>query len=519
MSGGFRNPVLPGCHPDPSICRVGADFYLITSTFEWFPGLPVHHSRDLVHWRPIGHVIDRPDQLDLTGIRPSGGLYAPTIRHHDGRFHVVCTLVDGPAASGHFLVSATHPAGPWSNPVWLADAEGFDPSLFVDNDGTMWFCAARQTDPVRAPGRTEIHLRRLDLAGGRLVGPEHVLWRGAFVDATWTEAPHLYLVDGRYHLVTAEGGTERHHAVMVARAEHVTGPYVGSPDNPVLTHRHLGRDHPVVGTGHADLVALADDTWWAVLLAMRPHDGGHNLGRETFLVPVSWQDGWPVFAPGAGVVSLDEPRAPDLPAHPWPAVPERDDFDGPGLDLAWNVLRTSGDTWWSLTERPGHLRLRARAETVADRAQPSFLARRQQHLRFRAATELDFTPRTSTDCAGLVLLQNDEHHLRLVVTADGTGRRLLAIRRQAGVDEELAAIPLAEGPLRLGVVADGQDYALRHAGPDGGWRTLVVADGHVLSTEVAGGFTGAYMGPYASGNGLASDAVADFAWFDYRGTG
>jgi alpha-N-arabinofuranosidase len=514
MAGGFRNPVLPGFFPDPSICRVGDDFYLVNSTFEWFPGLPVHHSRDLVHWRQIGHVINRPGQLDLDGIRPSGGLYAPTIRHHDGRFHVVCTLVDGPSRSGHFLVTATDPAGPWSDPVWLGDAAGFDPSLFFDTDGTAWFCACREPDPVHAPGRTEIYLRELDLPGGRLIGPEHVLWQGAFADATWSEGPHIYRMGGRYHLLTAEGGTARHHAVVVARADLVTGPYVGSPDNPVLTHRHLGRDHPVIGTGHADLVRLADDRWWAALLAMRPYGGGHNLGRETFLAPVSWQDGWPVFAPGAGMVSLDEPVAPDLPAHPWPAVPERDDFDGPGLDLAWTMLRTPRSTWWSLTERPGHLRLRVRPETVADRAQPSFLGRRQQHARFSAATELDFTPRSPRDCAGLVLIQNDDHHLRLVVT----GGRLTAIRRQGGVDTELATTALPAGPVRLGVVVDGQDYALRLAGPGEDWRTLVVAVGTVLSSEVAGGFTGAFIGPYASSDGLPSDAVADFAWFDHRGT-
>jgi alpha-N-arabinofuranosidase len=195
-------------------------------------------------------------------------------------------------------------------------------------------------------------------------------------------------------------------------------------------------------------------------------------------------------------------------------VPERDDFDGPGLDLAWTMLRTPRSTWWSLTERPGHLRLRVRPETVADRAQPSFLGRRQQHARFSAATELDFTPRSPRDCAGLVLIQNDDHHLRLVVT----GGRLTAIRRQGGVDTELATTALPAGPVRLGVVVDGQDYALRLAGPGEDWRTLVVADGTVLSSEVAGGFTGAFIGPYASSDGLPSDAVADFAWFDHRGT-
>jgi alpha-N-arabinofuranosidase len=512
---GFRNPVLPGCYPDPSVCRVGDDFYLVNSTFEWFPGLPVHHSRDLVHWRLIGHVLDRPEQLDLDGIRPSGGLFAPTIRHHGGRFYVVCTLVDGPTRSGHFVVHAESPDGPWSAPVWL-DGAGFDPSLLFDDDGTVWFCACREADPLGAPGRTEVYLRRTDLAEGRPTGPEHVLWRGALADAVWAEGPHVYRVDGRYYLVAAEGGTARHHAVVVARSDHVTGPYVGSPDNPVLTHRQLGRAHPVAAVGHADLVDTPAGEWWAVLLAYRLSGGDlHNLGRETFLVPVTWEDGWPVWAPGTGQVLLDQPVSPALPECRWPDEPVRDDFDRPALGPVWQVLRTPRECWWSLTERPGHLRLRLRPESVADLAQPSLVARRQQHLDCWAATELDFTSASEHECAGLVVLQNNDFHLRLVVHG-GQRRELRAVRRSAGTDALLGSAALPDGPVRLGVLAVGQDYDLRYTDVDGTWRTLATADGSVLSSEVAGGFTGAFLGPYASANGRASTSVADFDWFDYH---
>ena len=248
----FRNPILPGSHPDPSVCRVGPDYYLVTSTFEWFPGLPVFHSRDLVHWRPLGHVLDRPDQLPLDGVRPSGGLYAPTIRHSGRTFYVVCTLVDGTGAEGNFVVTATDPAGPWSAPHWLGETGSFDPSLFFDADGRAWFHAARPTD---SDGHTEIWLREFDPAGPTLTGPEHVLWDGALKGTVWVEAPHLYRIGDFYHLVVAEGGTALDHAVTVARARRVTGPYEGNPRNPILTHRHLGVDHPILGTGHADLVA------------------------------------------------------------------------------------------------------------------------------------------------------------------------------------------------------------------------------------------------------------------------
>jgi xylan 1,4-beta-xylosidase len=322
MSAQLVNPVLAGFHPDPSICRVGEDYYLITSTFEYYPGLPVHHSRDLVHWRCIGHVLDRPDQLDLDGVRPSAGLYAPTIRHHDGVFYVICTLIGVETGAGrrggNFIVTATDPAGPWSDPHWLAEADGFDPSLFFDRDGTAWCTGSREYDPQGRPGRTEIWLSQIDLVAMTLTGPMRVLWRGSSADSRWAEAPHLYLVDGHYYLLIAEGGTEYHHSVAVARAEVVTGPYIAGQDNPVLTHRHLGHAHPIAAVGHADLVQTQHGQWWALVLGVRPYGGFfHNLGRETFLVPVIWEDGWPVFAPGTGRVE-ERGSAPSLTPSLWP---------------------------------------------------------------------------------------------------------------------------------------------------------------------------------------------------------
>lgn len=300
------NPILPGCYPDPSICRVGEDYYLVSSTFEYFPGLPIHRSRDLVSWEPIGHAIDRPDQLDFDGLWSSSGLFAPTIRYHDGLFWIICTLVDqrDGQRGGNFYVTATDPAGPWSDPVWI-DESGIDPSLFFDDDGRIWVHGTRLAVDPLWHDQTEVWIRELDPVAGRLVGDEHVVWHGALENAVWAEGPHLYRVDGTYYLLAAEAGTEFHHAISVARADAVTGPYVGHKGNPVLTHRHLGRGTDVVGVGHADLVQAVDGSWWAVLLAMRPYGGYHyNLGRETFLVPLVWEDGWPVFAPGVGRVPM-----------------------------------------------------------------------------------------------------------------------------------------------------------------------------------------------------------------------
>lgn len=491
----FRNPILPGSHPDPSVCRVGPDFYLVTSSFEWFPGLPVFHSRDLVHWRPLGHVLDRPEQLPLDGVRASGGLYAPTIRHHDGTYYVVCTLVDGTVKAGNFIVTATHPAGPWSAPHWLGEPESFDPSLLFDDDGRVWFHATR---PVDHAGHTEVWVRELDLATLTLVGREHVIWHGALRDATWAEGPHLYRIGDLYHLVAAEGGTALDHAVSAARSTDVTGPYEGNPRNPVLTHRHLGADHPIGSTGHADLIQTADGDWWAVLLAIRP---GLNLGRETFLTPVGWTDGWPVI-PG---VRATETR-PGLPEHRWPAEPACDTFDEPELRPHWNQLRTPRERFWDLT--PGRLRLRLRPETLTERVCPSLIARRQQHAHFAAYTALDFTPASRNECAGLVLLQNDAFQLRCEISL-GVAR---LIRRAEGTDELLADRPIAGGRIQIGVEAHDQAYRFRLDGAEFG----APADGRVLSHEPAGSFTGAYLGMYASSNGEPSTTTADFAYFEYR---
>ncbi|WP_434443176.1 glycoside hydrolase family 43 protein [Lentzea sp. E54] len=510
----FDNPVLPGSHPDPSVCRAGSDYYLVTSTFEYFPGLPIHHSRDLVHWRLLGHVLDRPSQLPLRGVRASGGLYAPTIRHHDGVFYVVCTLVDGTERSGNFVVTTTDPAGGWSEPRWLPEADGFDPSLFFDDTGRAWWTATRDA-PGGTPGQTEVWLREFDPVRLELVGDEHVLWTGTSPGSVWLEAPHLYKMDGRYVLLCAEGGTDFEHSVVVATADEVTGPYRGSPLNPVLTHRHLGRSHPIAAAGHADLVSTQHGQWFAVLLATRPYGGYYyNLGRETFLVPVSWEAGGPVFSPGTGRVEARY-DVPDLLAHPWPEAARTDDFDAPVLDPAWLFLRTPDEVFWSLTDRPGHLRLAVRPESITELVTPSAVVRPQRHQSFHVSCELEFEPAGPTEAAGLVLLQNNDHHVRLLL---GAGREVTLVRRTAGRDEELARTRLPDGVARLCFEAAGQEHRALVAAGAGEWRPLGEPfDGRMLSTQAAGGFTGVHIGLYASSEGVPSTSWADFGSFTYHG--
>ncbi len=515
MKNTFRNPILSGCYPDPSICRAGDDFYLVTSTFEYFPGLPIFHSRDLVHWRQIGHALTRESQLPLQEVHSSGGLYAPTIRYHNGTFTIINTLVGGKAQSGNFIVTATDPAGPWSEPFWLDGADGIDPSLFFDADGRTWYVGSRMALNSQFEGHTEVWLQELDLQAMRLIGEPLVLWEGALKGARWAEAPHIYKIGGYYYLLIAEGGTGQHHAVTVARSKNVAGPYEANPGNPILSHRHLGLDYPIVGTGHADLFDTPSGEWWAVLLGMRPYGGYYyNLGRETFLVPVRWEEDWPVFSPGTGKVEF-EYRVPNLPQQPWPQTPARDDFDADSLALQWNALRASPERFASLSERPGFLRLRLQPESLAENASPSFIGRRQQHIHFSAQTEFEFSPASSNECAGLAVTQSPDFHYLFVVTLQGEPVVQL-IKRTAGVEEILARVPISIPRIRLKVEAREQDYGFYYADKAGDWQALLEGvDGRILSTPVAGGFLGAYLGMYASSNGQASNNRADFDWFEY----
>ncbi|MEV4569095.1 glycoside hydrolase family 43 protein [Nonomuraea sp. NPDC049419] len=494
----FRNPVLPGCHPDPSICRVGADFYLVTSSFAYFPGLPVFHSRDLVRWRQLGHVVDRPGLLPLEGLDVSDGLWAPTIRHHEGRFYVVSTLAVERRGHLTFVATADDPAGPWSDPVPL-EAEGIDPSLFFDDDGRCWFTACRDAAGDVGPG--ELWMRELDLQRLKLVGPTHVLWHGA-VRGAWVEAPHLYKRDGTYHLIAAEGGTERNHSVTAARSETVTGPYVTDPRSPLLTHRHRDPGEPVHNVGHADLVDTPDGETWAVTLGVRPIDGTHTLGRETFLVPVTWTPAGPVFAPESGGVRLDE-RLPSIAA----ALPEdeppagREHFDGPVLGPEWNSLRGPVD---HLTG--GGLEIEAGPEPLSALGVPAFVGRRQQHVRFRARTSLTFAGARPGAEAGLAVFQNQDQHATLALI---DGEAVLTVR-ESGVPTRLAAAPVHGEEVVLEVEGDETGYTFR-AGSATTWATLGTVERAVLSTERAGGFVGVYLGLYASGGGRAR-----FGWFDYE---
>lgn len=511
----FENPILPGFYPDPSACRVGEDYYLVTSSFSYFPGVPIFHSKDLVNWEQIGHVLDRPSQLPLEGQAQSRGIFAPTIRYNDGVYYMITTNV---GQGGNFLVTATDPAGPWSDPYYL-DAPGIDPSLFFDDDGKVYYHGTRPApEGEKYSGNWEVWLQELDLNTMKLTGEPVGLWRGALRDVIWPEGPHIYKKDGLYYLMISEAGTGHHHAVSIARSESITGPYVGNPGNPILTHRHFGRDYPIVNVGHFDLVETQNGEWWGIGLASRIYGGYYrNLGRETFMLPVTWEDGWPIMSPGTGKLEMSYTK-PNLPESKPVNIPACEHFNGEELDFKWNILRSPEEEFYSLTERPGHLSLKLRPEKITELNTPSCVVRRQQHIDFAASTMMEFTPSNDNEVAGLVLMQSEKYNFSFVSKKKEDDTVLQLIKCTDGKEEILKELSVNSSTMYLKVEAYGQDFSFYYAETENNYKPLIEdVDGRILSTDVAGGFVGTQLGLYASSNGEQSDNKAHFDWFEYVG--
>lgn len=505
----FETLIIPGFHPDPSICRVDGDFYIVNSSFEFFPGVPIHHSKDLVNWRHLGYCLSRESQLPLHKAGPSGGIWAPTIRYHNGAFYMVTTNMGG---GGNFFVTTRDPAGPWSEPVWF-DPEGWDPSLFFDDDGTCYLTRNGKNEN----GEFGIIQYTIDLATGTATSDRRMISQGA--GGFGPEGPHMYKRDRWYYLTVAEGATHAGHFQSISRSRSPWGPFEQCPWNPVLTNRnHLLRR--IQATAHADMIDDQSGNWWAVFLGIRNFGGcvhmHHLLGRETFLVPVEWKDGWPIFNRDGTVTERAEGPLP--PAHAWPAEPPRDDFEGGELRDCWNFIRNPQEGHWSLTQRTGHLRLLGAPVDLDDRGEPAFIGRRQEHLYFDCSVQLDFNPSTEREVAGLTVFRAPRFHYDLLVTLRN-GKRCCIVRRAVeDIRVETAQCELPAGPVQLHI--SGNPWACFFAVTDAhSKRTdLGKAQTKLLTTEISGGFVGVYLGMYATGNGSASTAPADFDWCDYTGS-
>jgi xylan 1,4-beta-xylosidase len=530
-AGHIRNPVLPGFHPDPTIVRVGADYYLAASSFEWFPGVPVFHSTDLVTWRPAGHVLTRPELADLRGVPDSGGIWAPSLSYRDGQFWLVYSIVRGTAATAapykdvdNFLITAPDIHGPWSKPVYL-NSSGFDPSLFFDDDDRIWLLNIVWDHRPAHPSFGGIVLQEYDPLCGALTGEPRVIIRHQEL----IEGPNLYRRDGWYYLMLAEGGTGWNHGVLMARSRSLDGPYELDPAGSLLTSRD-DDSLPLQKAGHGELVATKDGEWYLAHLASRPlatPDGPRCvLGRETCLQRVTWtDDGWLRLSHGGHHPRVEiEAPAGARTAEPTPPGAVRDDFDGPELDPAWSALRVPVDeSWASLTRRPGHLRLYGR-QSPRSFFDQSLLARRLTATHCEAVTRLDYHPTHFSQLAGLVCWYDTGTHYYLRATHDAARGRVLGLivadegRHTEPAGEEIATDDWPA--LHLRARFDGTELRF-DASPDGTrWNQVgPVLDATRLSDDYGSQlrFTGAFVGLAAQDLG-GTRRHADFGFFELRPT-
>jgi len=528
----YNNPILSGFYPDPSICRVGDDYYIVNSSFAYFPGLPIFHSKDLVNWNQIGHAMDRPEQLGLEGAGVSRGLFAPTIRYHKGTYYIICTLID---KGGNFVITAKDPKGPWSNPVWLKEVNGIDPSLYFDDNDKAYvlFNSIPPNNISLHNGHRTIRMFEFDAADLKVTGEEKLLVNGGTDMAkkpVWIEGPHVFKKDGWYYLICAEGGTGYNHSEVVFRSKAVDGPYISYEKNPILTQRHLdtARKNPVTSTGHADFVETPDGKWVAVFLGCRPYEADHyNIGRETFMAPVKWEDGWPHILEGNEEVKYRYPV-------PIPSLTQKvnnpfsgnahfnTEFNEETLDARFIFLRTVTEPWYSLTERKGWLNIRLRKETCSGKENPSFVAFRQQNHHSTAITSLDFNAKAGNEKAGIVIFQNEIHFYYLCKSVKN-GKPVVELY-QSTKDSSITLIARRDidaklKELSLKIESRDSAYFFYFSQDAKKWQSMTKdgSEAKFLSTKTAGGFVGAVYALYATSLGKESDNKAGYNRFTYKG--
>ncbi|MBP6540576.1 MAG: glycoside hydrolase family 43 protein [Saprospiraceae bacterium] len=524
----FTNPILKGFYPDPSIVRVGADYYLINSTFSYFPGIPVMHSKDLKNWKQIGNVIDRPSQLDFMGERMTRGLFAPAISYYKGVFYVTCTDIDH---DGNFVVTATNPAGPWSDPVKIPQVRGIDPSLYFDSATDKSYIIYNSDAPDNKPlysGHRTIRMYEFDYKNLKVTGDEKILVNGGVDISTkpvWIEGPHIIQKFGWYYLYAAEGGTSVNHSQVVLRSKDVWGPYVPYEKNPILTQRDLPEDRPdpITSAGHADLVEGPNGQWYAVFLAVRPYEGDYyNTGRETFLAPVTWKDEWPIINPNDKLIpytfteNIKEVKQKG-------ALPQSGNFDytltfDKKLDPSLLFLRTRDESSYSLSKQKG-LSLKLKPETIMEMGNPSFIGKRQQHLYSTADVSMTLDATSENEKAGLVIFQDEKHFYYLCRSKVGTQHMIQLFKStETSTMELLAQTPITAKSVKLRIQSEGDKYSFHYSIKGNKFDVLKSdVEGKFLSTKTAGGFIGCIYGMYATSSGKPSENTASFKFLRYAG--
>ena len=508
----FKNPIIPGFYPDPSIIRRPEGYYLVCSSFEFYPGVPLFFSRDLVNWEQVGNVLDRPSQLPLQHAGTSGGIFAPTLRYHEGRYYMVTTNVsDG----GNFYVySDDIRSGKWSEPIYI-DHRGIDPSFFFDEDGRVYY-AGTHSD---ADGRPCIGQFEIDLETGEKRSETRVLWYGT--GGKCPEAPHMYKRGDYYYLMLAEGGTEYGHMVTIARSRSVWGPFESCPHNPILSHRDINPRHSELqGVGHADMVEREDGSWAIVFHGIRPSQFMlHHLGRETCVAELTWdEEGWPVVNGGKPIEGLttlpvegyaDDARVPQTIDEPY-----RADFARQALDASWNYLRNPQEAHYRLDPSRARLQLTAGEGRLDEIGSPTFVGRRQSHFDVDVEVLLELDASEADSDAGLTVFHTNQHHYDLVVRRQG-GRRVALLRRRV-VDMYLESEPVElpdSAPLRLRIEASRLGYDFFAGAADGALQKIGSGSTQLLSTEcMVCTFTGCYIGLFVEGGAGERASFGDFSY-------
>lgn len=510
----FYNPILPGWYSDPSICTNGeGDYYLVTSTFTYFPGVPIFHSRDLVNWEQKGHVLTRPSQLqNMEKQHVSGGIFAPDIAYNPANktYYMITTNV----GSGNFFVKTQDPTGEWSNPVMLPEVQGIDPAFFFDEDGKAYI-VNNDDAPNGAPeypGHRTVRVVEFDTATDRCVGERKIVVnKGVRPEEKpiWCEGPHIYKINGKYYLMTAEGGTSTWHSEVIYRGDSPMGPFTPWEGNPILTQRTLdkSRQNPVTCAGHADIVQGPDGEWWGVFLACRPiQDDIENLGRETFIMPVKWtEDGWPYMTRQNEEVPLQLSKNGYRRSEnaTFGNFAHTDNFTDSVLSYKWHTLRGPATEYYSLTTNPGHLTIKCADVKSTDKAVLPYVGRRIQHHKYTAGTKLTFVPENDSECAGMLLFKDEVHQYFLGKDSKDSRQRMVLRRITENGNEEIAAKELDPDnkSVNLMIESQGLNLDFKYSLDNGNtWETLASGlDAGFMSTARAGGFTGTTVGLYASG--------------------
>lgn len=526
----LTNPILTGFYPDPSIVQVGSDYYLVNSTFSYFPGLPILHSKDLKNWKQIGNVIDRPSQMDFMGEPLTRGLFAPGISYYKGVFYVTCTDIDH---DGNFVATAANPAGPWSDPVKIPQVRGIDPSIYFDEETDKAYIIYNSDAPDFKPlysGHRTIRMYEFDYKTLKVLGEEKQLVNGG-VDLSkkpvWIEAPHIMKRNDWYYLYAAEGGTSVNHSEVILRSKDVWGPYVPYEGNPILTQRDLPADrkNAITSAGHGQFVKGPDGKDYMIFLAVRPYEGDYyNTGRETFIVPVTWnEDGWPMAEHGENELKYSY-KTNWKEVKQKKALPQNGNFDytlklKKGLSPELLFMRTTDKSSYEITKKG--LTLNLKPETVMDLANPSFVGKRQQHIYSTAETEISFEPTSENEKAGLVILQS-ESHFYFIGKTKVNGKDMVQLYKGVHRKKEMELISeyalLSKGSLKLKIESFGDYYNFSFAEKGNNYQSLKDhVDGKFLSTKVAGGFLGSLYGMYATSIGQPSTNAAIFDYLRYIG--